>query len=553
MKKKLLVLIPALLLSVTACNITIDDIKSIINELSMGEGDTSQDVESKQESAQSEESKPADPASSSKQENSSSASNPTSSSSGKTSESSSTPSTPVAKKKHPWFTEDQAVTIRWDNTFSYDSAIETLINDFKKLEPYITVDSNKKSGGYDLLESDTLTGFSADNYANIVTCYPDHVANYIDYGKAVNFDKYLYGEYGYTDDELDDFVESYLNEGRTFFDEGTYVMPQSKSTEPMYYNAKILGKVIPGINNGKAIDESYINHLTWEELFDNFCPKFIEWNKTNKLINLDSSTWDKYKFGGVIGYDSDDNFFITMCEQLGIPYTSFDKKTGYGSADFNNPEAKAMVKRIKDAYDKGYIFTKGTCDSFTNYGFTANQCLFTVGSTGGLKYQVCDDFETKVAMIPQSKNGKKDAMISQGPGVCILTHGNENEDLAAWAFIKFLNEPENTKYWASETGYAPTRYSVYEDDEYLELCDPSNADGNEAKLKAKILSLYDQVKDYLFVNPAFKGSSAVRKQVGGLMTNALLDKDDHFSKGTYDAWLDELFATALNAAKKEMF
>ena len=457
----------------------------------------------------------------------------------------------ITMKPHPWIQED--IEIKWDNTFSYTAAIESLINDFAKIEPHVKVVSNKKSGGYDVLESDSITGFSANNYANIVTCYPDHVANYIDYAKAVNFDKYINSEYGYTQEELDDFVENFIEEGRCFFEEGTWVMPHAKSTEPMYYNADILGKVIPGINGGKAIDENYIEHLTWEELIDNFAPKFKEWNKTNKLIKLDESEWGDNKFGGILGYDSDDNFFITMCEQLGIKYTSIDMSTGYGSADFNNAEAKAMVKRIKQAYNDGIIFTKGTSNNnYTNYAFTAQQSLFAIGSTGGLKYQVTDAFETRVAIVPQSKNGAKDAMISQGPGLCILTHGNETEDLAAWAFIKFLNEPENTLYWSSETGYAPTRYSVYDTSEYLELC-ATTTGSNEEKLKAKVLSLYNDCKDYLFVNAAFKGSSAVRKQVGGLMTNALLDQDGHFTKGDYDKWLDELFDTAYNACLKEMF
>lgn len=542
MKRKAFLLIPALMLGITACDVS--TIQSILSNLDLS---STEAPVSENEGSKESEGEPT-----SQESGAPTSSNPSSEEGPATSSSTGKPE--VKLKEHPWITEeDGEIEIKWDNTFSYTAAIDSLIEDFKKIEPNIKVTSNKKSGGYDVLESDSITGFSANNYANIVTCYPDHVANYIDYGKAVNFDKYLYGEYGYTEDELDDFVENFIDEGRCFFDEGTWVMPHAKSTEPMYYNADILGKVIPGINGGKAIDENYISHLTWEELFDNFAPKFIEWNKTNKLIKLDPSEWGDNKFGGIIGYDSDDNFFITMCEQLGIPYTSFDMSTGYGSADFNNPEAKAMVKRMKEAYDKGYIFTKGTSNNnYTNYAFTAGQCLFTVGSTGGLKYQVTDAFETKVTFVPQSKQGVKDAMISQGPGVCILTHGNEKEDLAAWAFIKFLNEPENTLYWASETGYAPTRYSVYDMSEYLELC-ATTTGSNEEKLKAKVLSLYNDCKDYLFVNSAFKGSSAVRKQVGGLMTNALLDQDGHFTKGDYDKWLDELFNTAYNAALKEMF
>ena len=461
---------------------------------------------------------------------------------------------PTTYKAHPWISENEAVTIRWDNTFSYTSQIETLINDFNKIEPYITVNSNKISGGYDLIESNTITGFAGGDYANIVTCYPDHVANYIDYRKAINFENYIYSEYGYTDEELFDFVESYIEEGMSFFDEGIYVMPQSKSTEVMFYNAKIIGKVIEGVNGGRPISESYINSLNWEELLENFAPKFVEWNNNpaNKIVKLDPSEWTKNKFGGILGYDSDANLFITMAKQMGIPYTSFNMKTGYGSVDFDNPEAKALVTKLKRYYDSGYLFTQGTCGSYTNYAFTDNQCLFTIGSTGGLKYQVGDESEVKVAFIPQARNGVEDAVISQGPGVCILDRGNEKENLAAWAFIKFLNEPENTMYWSTETGYAPTRYSVFENDDFIEFCDPESQEGNDGKVRAKVLSLYDQVKDYLFVSPAFKGSSTVRAQVGGLLTNALIDKDGHMTANTYQEWLDSIFADALNTCKKAL-
>ena len=543
MKKKFLLLIPIIAgFSLSACDQAteiLSKINSIIDE-SASKVDASSPDESKPEES------PVDSGSQGGNDSGSPIST-------------SNPDVPGQNKPHPWIDEAHKVEIRWDNTFSYTGAIEMLISKFNELEPNITVTSNKKSGGYDLLESDTVVGFASGDYANIVTCYPDHVANYIDYGKAINFDTYIKNsDYGYTDEELDDFVTSYIDEGKSFFEEGIYVMPQSKSTEPMYYNAKILGVTIDGVNGGKPIDEKYINSLTWEELFGNFAPKFVEYNKTHKLIKLDPSEWGSNKFGGVLGYDSDDNLFITMCQQRNIPYTSFNMKTGYGSIDFDNPQAKALIEELKGYYEKGYLFTKGTCDNYTNYAFTASQCLFTVGSTGGLKYQISPDFETRVALIPQSANGV-DAMISQGPGVCILDKGNEYENLAAWAFIKFLNEPNSTKTWASETGYAPTRYSVYEDAEYMELCDPTGAPDNVAKLTALILGLYDDCKDYLFVSPAFKGSSTARKQAGGIVTNALLDKDGHYKDAngnitleSYRAWLDQLFSDAVNTCKKAM-
>ncbi len=455
------------------------------------------------------------------------------------------------KKPHPWISEDHAVTLTWDNTFSYTDQIAQMIADFNELEPNVTIVNNKISGNYSDIETKEITGMATLEYASLVTCYPDHVADYLDYGAAVNFEDYIYGEYGFTEDEYYDIVVDYLDEGRSFYEDGLYVMPQSKSIEPMYYNSKILGKTIAGVNGDKPIDEKYINSLTWEELFDNFCPKFVEWNKTNKLIKLDESEWGDTKFGAVVGYDSDDNFAITLCEQYGLPYTSFNEATGYGSVDFNFEDNAPIFKKLKNAYNKGYLITKGSApsQSYTNNSFTAEQMLFCIGSTGGLKYQLDSNkqFTTMVGRLPQAAEGVKEAVISQGPGICILTHGDEYEDLAAWAFIKSMMEPEETLYWASETGYAPVRYSTYEMDDYIELCDPTGKEPfSVEELKARVFKAYDDTKDILFVSPAFKGSATCRTQFGALLTKILL-KD---TAECTDEFMKQAFEEAIQACLK---
>ena len=259
-----------------------------------------------------------------------------------------------------------------------------------------------------------------------------------------------------SDEEKADIVSEYLAEGQKYVIDGTYSVPFSKSTEAMFYNRDLLGKSIPGINGGNGLTEDYFNNLTWEELFDNFCPKFIEWNDAQpegaKLLKSDQA------YHAVFAYDSDDNLFITLGEQYGIPYTGIDKTTGKGQALFNNAEYKALLKKWNEYAKKGYIISKGSAGgNYTNEYFTARNTLFSVGSTGGVKYQFDDKnpMDVGIARIPQpagavNKNSEKEklAIINQGPSLCVLDHGDENRKLASWLFYKFMTDEENALDWA---------------------------------------------------------------------------------------------------------
>lgn len=52
----------------------------------------------------------------------------------------------------------------------------------------------------------------------------------------------------------------------------------------------------------------------------------------------------------------------------------------------------------------------------------------------------------------------------------MLNQNSDAEKLAAWLFIKFMLEPENTAKFAVNTGgYLPVRTSAYETEEYKEF------------------------------------------------------------------------------------
>lgn len=443
---------------------------------------------------------------------------------------------------------DTPTTIYLWTTAGTDSqnVLNRWVEEFKEVEPNVTVVNVKQSGSYDELENMIRTGFTGNNYPDIAYAYPDNVANYIDFGKAVKLDSYIDNpDYGWTAEEKADFIPAYLQEGQQYTVEGTWSLPFSKSTEAMFYNEDVLigldlSKIDATINDGDPLNAQYLNNLTWEELFGKLAPAILKYDaEVRNIIEPCDDTKTR-----VLGYDSDDNLFITLARQYGLPYTSV--QNGEGSIDFNTPEMKELLKDFNGYYQAGYFTTKGANEgNYVNELFTKNQLLFSIGSTGGTTYQFSEDnpMNIGVARIPQHEGGTA-STIMQGPSMVILDHNDENRRLASWLFYKYMTKAENTLEWGtSSTGYFPIRQSNLTDPEYIELSDvESKQEQSLDRLLASVNNYFPTMEDTLFTSPAFKGSSQARTAVGGAFTQALLATGD-------DAAIDAAIQKALNEAE----
>ncbi len=405
------------------------------------------------------------------------------------------------------------VTITFYHTMgsNLSDVLNLYIEEFNKLYPNIHI-QHEQVGSYDDVRDQIGTELSTHSEPNIAYCYPDHVAMYNLTGAVATLDNLIDSKLsvtradgtteilGLTDEQKNDFIEAYYNEGRQFGDGLMYTMPFSKSTEVLYYN--------------KTFFEA--NNLTlpktWDELKD-LCAKI-------KQIDPDSIP---------LGYDSEGNWFITMCEQYGSPYTSA-KGDNYL---FNNEKNREFVKEFRDWYQNGYITTQTLLGSYTSSLFTSTngtRSYMSIGSSAGATHQrpAADTegnypFEVGIVTIPQV-NADKPKVISQGPSVCIFKKDNPQEVLASWLFIKYLTT--NVSFQAEfsmASGYVPVLKSVAENPEYAKFI--ANADGGKyiSALSAKVC--LEQESAY-YTSPAFNGSSKARSQVGTLLTKCLtIDKD----------------------------
>ena len=255
-----------------------------------------------------------------------------------------------------------------------------------------------------------------------------------------------------------------------------------------------------------------------------------------------------------LGYDSEANWFITMCEQLNSPYTS---ATGDHFL-FNNETNKAFVRRYRDWYQKGYLTTQNLYGSYTSGLFTALEpneegklirSYMSIGSSAGATHQrpAADNdgkypFEVGIATVPQV-DASNPKVISQGPSICIFKKDNPQEVIASWLFLKYLvTNVEFQAEFSMASGYVPVLKSVAENATYKDFV--AKADGGKyiSALSAKICL---EQEDAYYTSPAFNGSSEARDQVGKILQKCLPISDD----SKVDAEIKKAFDEAYNTCK----
>lgn len=403
--------------------------------------------------------------------------------------------------------------------------LNVYIEEFNKLYPNIHV-TCEQVGGYDDVRSQISTEINVGGQPNLAYCYPDHVALYNLAGAVAQLDDLIASKaeitradgskevLGLTDDQIADFIDGYYAEGKQFGDGRMYTLPFSKSTEVLYYN-----KTFFEANNLTV-------PTTWDEM-EALCAKI-------KSLEPESIP---------LGYDSEANWFITMCEQYGSAYTS---ATGDHYL-FNNDQNKAFVKRFREWYDKGYVTTQKLYGTYTSGLFTAEtgvKSYMSIGSSAGATHQrpTADangnyPFEVGIATIPQI-SAENPKVISQGPSVCIFLKDNPQEVIASWLFVKYLTTSvEFQAEFSMASGYVPVLKSVADNSVYSSFI--ASADGGKyiSALSAKIC--LQQEKAY-YTSPAFNGSSTARDQVGALLSKCLAGSTTDVDKFINDAFADAI-------------
>ena len=417
------------------------------------------------------------------------------------------------------------VTITFYHTMGSNltPVLDAYITEFNALYPNIHVEYTSV-GSYDDVRDQISTELTVGNNPNMAYCYPDHVAMYNLTRQVKTLDEYIDSQevitradgtteiLGLTEEQKADFIEGYYNEGKEFGDGLMYTMPLSKSTEVLYYNKTFFEQ------------HNLTVPTTWDEM-EALCEQIKAIDPT--IIPL--------------GYDSESNWFITMCEQLNSPYTSATEPHFL----FNNEENRAFIKRFQEWFAKGYVTTQTLIGAYTSSLFVSTEpghSVMSIGSSAGAVHQRPTanadgsyPFEVGITSIPQM-DASNPKVISQGPSICIFKKANEQEMVASWLFLKFLTTNVAFQAEFSEaSGYVPVIKSVAQNEFYADFL--ANADGGYyiSALSAKVCL---EQADAYYTSPAFNGSSTARDQVGTLLTKCLTMTGDNIEEQIETAFED---------------
>lgn len=313
------------------------------------------------------------------------------------------------------------------------------VNEFNSTHPNIKV-KPEFGGSYSDIRKKILAAITAKQTPDLSIAYQNTVAEYAGAGVIAPLDDYINSaKYGFSKDDLADFFPGFLSSEK-YPTQGNKYMSFAflRSLEVMFYNIDVL----------KAAGQSGEPPQTWDD-FEKACKAALTVSgKKGYAINISASTitWQIWSRGGEV--------------------ISADGK----KATFNNQAGIDAMTYIKSLVDSGCAYQIAE-----RYGdqtdFANNKIMFTFGSTAGIPYyaQAINDkttgkptFQWSVAAPPHAA-GQPIVIDQYGPSVTVFKSTPEKQ-LAAWIFIKWFTEAQQTARWAVQTGYLPVRKSAANSD-----------------------------------------------------------------------------------------
>jgi len=383
------------------------------------------------------------------------------------------------------------------STKKHYDILTALINEFNETNKWGITVKEEYAGYYGDIFKKIQAAIAAGEPPDLAVAYQNQTAVYAKAGAVVPLDDYVSSEkYGLSGVDLLDIFPSFLEADRLpEFDGKLMSFPPARSSELMYYNIDWLKKL--GYDGPPE---------TWDE-FKEMCLKATDpaAGTAGYAINPSAST------------------FAGWVWSRGGEIISEDGKT----ALFNNEQAVEALTFLQELIDAGAAYQ--IAERYGDQTDFANQkVLFTFGSTAGLPYYKAAieksdaPFEWSVAPFPHST---PDPVVDvYGPSWTVFKTTPEKQ-LAAWLFIRWFTQPENTAKWAMVANYFPVRQSsidLPEMKEYLEA--------NPVYAKAFGFLKYGKVE------PGVSGWSEVRGIISDAIVAVINGADP---KATLDAAVEE--------------
>lgn len=307
-----------------------------------------------------------------------------------------------------------------------ETALQKITDDFKTKNPNITV-KLVNQGKYPDLFDKLMASAKSNQMPTMSQIYSNRLSWYVSKNLVEDLNPYIKDtETGMKPEEVEDIPKLFLDDG--IWDGKQYAMPFNKSQMVLYYNEKMLtdaGLEVP---------------TTWEQ-----------WTDTaKKLTTKDVS--------GCVFANNLSTDIAPWIKQAGADIID----EANNKVNFDTPETKEAINFINDMMRNKTARLSGD-DENPNIPLQDGRAAMCVASTSALPFieeGTKEGITINAAPLPGHKTQDQ---LFYGTNVTVFNGGTKEQKQAAYEYIKFLINTENTAYFAAETGYIPVRKSAKED------------------------------------------------------------------------------------------
>ncbi|MDK2966375.1 extracellular solute-binding protein [Lacrimispora sp.] len=338
----------------------------------------------------------------------------------------------------------------------------------------------------------------SDPLPDVFSAYADKVYEVDSMGLAADLSKYL------TSQELSEYVDAYMDEGR-FDDSGSVkIFPVAKSTEILTVN-KTNWDTFAAATGVTEEDFS-----TWEGI-TRLSESYYRWTDS-----LTEAAGDGKAF---FGRDAFANYMIIGSLQLG--HEIFSVKDGKTTLDFDQEAVRKLWDNYYIPYVKGCF---GEYGRFRSDDVKTGKLVAFVGATSGISYfptsVTLEDgtnypIESKLYPLPGFA-GTMPCAVSQGAGMMVFK-SDEKREYAAVCFLKWFTATEQNMKFAIGSGYLPVKKAAAEQT----LLEPFLKEaGEDSAVSHNLLIGLDTANRYrLYTSKPFKGGDRAREILQTTMTS----------------------------------
>lgn len=392
-----------------------------------------------------------------------------------------------------------------DQQSSFNSLIDKF-NQTQGKKEGIVVEASSQGAVKDL-ENNVLAAadgkVGASDVPNIFAAYSDTAYAVDRKGLVADLSPY------FSKKELNQYIDSYVEEGRFSGDDSLKIFPIAKSTEIFMINKTDWDKF------AKATGADISDLQTLEGLTAT-AKAYYEWT--------DSQTPKANDGKAFFGRDAMANYFIIGAKQLGVEI--FSLKDGKPVLNFDKDVMKKLWDNYYVPYIKGYFSASGR---FRSDDIKTGNIIAFVGSSSGASFfpteVIIDDnnsypIDMEVYQAPQFKGGEKYA-VQQGAGM-VVTNASDEEIYASVEFLKWFTNTENNVEFSLASGYLP----VTKDGNNRDALNLS--DETDKKTVAIVSTAIETVENNtLYTTKAFKNGTQARD----ILEYSLSDKASADRKG----------------------